>query len=272
VLYYYGFRFYGPPFQRWLNRDPIGEKGGLNLYGYVGNSPMSFVDPYGLQSSIGAGYGSIPLPHFPDTGGPSLGQTASRVGSSWLDNLWNSFLGLIGLTMQDPTGDLRTQQQLNAMAQNAQEQLGSPMAQNGFYQPGSQEDAVGTGLFMLTPLPFMKGKCLGKFTTADVQAAMQQLQARGLMTSAAQSSIDPAQVIRIAEAMQSGAFRNELMSGPVIFDDLSQAFLAGNHRAIAAEMTAFDLRIQNVSVGAPAVQFPQVPLHPGRVNPPITGH
>jgi RHS repeat-associated protein len=26
-LYYYGYRFYDPSSQRWLNRDPIGEKG-----------------------------------------------------------------------------------------------------------------------------------------------------------------------------------------------------------------------------------------------------
>jgi len=40
-LYYYGFRFFEPNLQRWLNRDPIGEEGGLNLYGYVGNDPMN---------------------------------------------------------------------------------------------------------------------------------------------------------------------------------------------------------------------------------------
>lgn len=32
----------------WLNRDPIGELGGLNLYGYAGNNPICFVDPFGL--------------------------------------------------------------------------------------------------------------------------------------------------------------------------------------------------------------------------------
>jgi len=36
---------------RFLNRDPIEEQGGLNIYGFVGNDPISRVDPYGLQFS-----------------------------------------------------------------------------------------------------------------------------------------------------------------------------------------------------------------------------
>src|SRR5205823_3078293 len=47
-LYYYGFRFYDPNLQRWLNRDPIGERGGINLYAFVGNSPINRRDPLGL--------------------------------------------------------------------------------------------------------------------------------------------------------------------------------------------------------------------------------
>jgi len=45
-LYYYGLRFYDSTGQRWLNQDPLGERGGLNLYGLVANSPINFVDPY----------------------------------------------------------------------------------------------------------------------------------------------------------------------------------------------------------------------------------
>jgi RHS repeat-associated protein len=49
-LYYYGYRFYEPNFGRWLNHDPLGEVGGVNLYGFNGNNPVNFVDPYGLLS------------------------------------------------------------------------------------------------------------------------------------------------------------------------------------------------------------------------------
>jgi RHS repeat-associated protein len=48
-LYYYGFRFYDANSQRWVNRDPIDEEGGLNVYRYLENSPMVFIDPVGLQ-------------------------------------------------------------------------------------------------------------------------------------------------------------------------------------------------------------------------------
>jgi len=48
-LYYYGYRFYDPGTQRWLNRDPIGEEGGRNIYVFCGHSPISQVDPLGLS-------------------------------------------------------------------------------------------------------------------------------------------------------------------------------------------------------------------------------
>jgi RHS repeat-associated protein len=42
------FRAYDADTGRWLNRDPLGEDGGINLYGYVGNSPINYSDALGL--------------------------------------------------------------------------------------------------------------------------------------------------------------------------------------------------------------------------------
>jgi RHS repeat-associated protein len=47
-LVYYGRRYYDPRNGRFLGRDPIEEAGGLNLYGFVGNSPVNRWDILGM--------------------------------------------------------------------------------------------------------------------------------------------------------------------------------------------------------------------------------
>lgn len=42
-----GWAFYNPEKGRWLNRDPIEEKGALNLCGFVANNPLSRYDRLG---------------------------------------------------------------------------------------------------------------------------------------------------------------------------------------------------------------------------------
>src|SRR5262249_45287514 len=63
-MYYYGYRFYAPDLQRWINRDPINELGfktlnagdegihldeELNLYAFVNNRPIDGTDPKGTS-------------------------------------------------------------------------------------------------------------------------------------------------------------------------------------------------------------------------------
>lgn len=47
-LLFYGYRYYSANTGRWLSRDPIGELGGPNLYGFVGNDPIHTCDKLGL--------------------------------------------------------------------------------------------------------------------------------------------------------------------------------------------------------------------------------
>jgi len=48
---YYGYRWYAANLQRWLNRDPLQEDGGVNLYRFVENNPIVSIDPFGLASA-----------------------------------------------------------------------------------------------------------------------------------------------------------------------------------------------------------------------------
>jgi RHS repeat-associated protein len=48
---YYGYRFYNADWSRWLNRDPIGEEGGLNIYTLVRNRAANLIDILGLNEA-----------------------------------------------------------------------------------------------------------------------------------------------------------------------------------------------------------------------------
>ena len=50
--YYVRNRYYSPVLGRWLTRDPIGYRGGINLYGYVESDPVGMVDPEGTKWTI----------------------------------------------------------------------------------------------------------------------------------------------------------------------------------------------------------------------------
>jgi len=50
-LYYYGARYYAPWLQRWVSADPAGAVDGLNLYGFVGNNPMRYIDNAGFSKT-----------------------------------------------------------------------------------------------------------------------------------------------------------------------------------------------------------------------------
>jgi RHS repeat-associated protein len=52
-LYNYKARYYAPAIGRFLQPDPIGTAGGMNLYSYVGNDAVNLTDALGLEAGLG---------------------------------------------------------------------------------------------------------------------------------------------------------------------------------------------------------------------------
>jgi RHS repeat-associated protein len=82
-MYYYLYRFYDPNLQRWINKDPIGEIGGMNAYGFLANSPLNRVDSLGWLPGEPSG---LEFPDFdepyswPGSGRTLPGRTRARPG------------------------------------------------------------------------------------------------------------------------------------------------------------------------------------------------
>ena len=73
---YYGYRYYSPDMGRWLNREPLGEAGALNIYSFVNNNSLRYIDLLGLLIKS-------PSPYGPAGGGgggsPALGLGAGPI-------------------------------------------------------------------------------------------------------------------------------------------------------------------------------------------------
>jgi len=82
-LVYYNYRYYSPELGRWMSRDPIGIKGGLNVYAMTENNPISFFDRLGLWTkSLWSG----------DARGPYKGTACAESG----DTLWKLARSITG--------------------------------------------------------------------------------------------------------------------------------------------------------------------------------
>ena len=84
-------RAYDALLAKWLSRDPIGENGGPNLYGYVGNDPVNFIDPSGLLGVV------------PSAAAIQAGASAAA-GASWITVFGAVFFPLAAVAAWTPAG------------------------------------------------------------------------------------------------------------------------------------------------------------------------
>ena len=103
------YRAYSADLGRWLSRDPLAEAAGLNLYAYVANNPIKYVDPLGLWNFWSPATWGVPTglgtsiwnslnPFDPSTGAASsVGEaleTDSEADAAFLDGIipfWDPF-------------------------------------------------------------------------------------------------------------------------------------------------------------------------------------
>ncbi|HEX5221178.1 MAG TPA: RHS repeat-associated core domain-containing protein [Verrucomicrobiae bacterium] len=99
-----------PDLQRFINRDPIQEEGGINLYGFVGNNPVSEFDPLGLfYSSANTPTGQAVMAWAMESvaagiAARGVAESARQLGENWDDpcKRWQLDGGRLNRAMYDP--------------------------------------------------------------------------------------------------------------------------------------------------------------------------
>jgi RHS repeat-associated protein len=84
----YGYRYYDPLTGRWPSRDMIGERGGMNLYGFVGNDGLNEWDLLGLLMP------GVGLPGPPPIPGPGSGPPTEKYHRARLEGAIKRWRGL----------------------------------------------------------------------------------------------------------------------------------------------------------------------------------
>jgi len=153
-LLYMRARYYNPYISRFINADPSGFGGGLNVYLFCNGNPISETDPFGLcaqQQNAGYSWLTGPLAWVADqiyNTGNTLGGLAGKTlgaGLNFAGDVANSWgLNNLGATLSG-TGDyLTTLGQNEVNSQN-------PFANSGYYNPtGTPAITADAAVFVLT--------------------------------------------------------------------------------------------------------------------------
>jgi len=194
-------QYYDPRLGRFLQPDPIGQAGGLNLYAYVGNDPLNATDPQGLcypactvgggaiiGGVVGGGYYLFTAPH------PSFaGFLANTAAGAVVGGTAGSGAGL-GVLLGVGAGSNAAAQLVTAVADNNLDRYGSTTLQNAGVVLG--DAAVGG-------LGAVGGKVAGDIAAPYISSASNSAAASLFLNSNFRSAADAAFINGIDPASQA---------------------------------------------------------------------
>jgi len=112
---FYRARYYSPTFGRFISEDPAGFNGGINLYEYTGDNPISFTDPFGTDKNKDKGCGWTPDPNATPYDQPIPNRNAGFTqfsfsigpGIAWspsvtVDDYGNTYVAPVGVSLGTP--------------------------------------------------------------------------------------------------------------------------------------------------------------------------
>ena len=177
---YYGYRYYDPKTGRWPSRDPIGEEGGMNLYGFVGNDGVNrwdYLGQFSLSGLVGAsGSGSYYFPLWGWGGVYVSGSVEIRTGTCTKDSggttTYDSISGSFGGGVYAGTPGMRWRIRAN-MVENLR---CCPEPTDGKWE-GSINGAVRIGFFVVQ----VNISGSGITTTGGIQGPERPLDFRGTL-------------------------------------------------------------------------------------------
>jgi len=111
-LVYYGYRLYNPELGRWINRDPIGEEDGVNVYLFIVNGTQNAYDYLGIVHTCSISRESNIVfrpPVFPESESwkwhdqmieTPFGMGRARIDPVWTENLSCEEIGPCGAHLE----------------------------------------------------------------------------------------------------------------------------------------------------------------------------